>query len=156
MRTNRAGIELIKRFESFQPTPYAAPEQKGTGKRTIGYGHVILEGETFAEPMTQAQADALLARDLARFEAAALNAVKVTLTGNQFSALVAFAFNAGVGAFENSTMLKLINAFNMAAAAEEFGRWNHIRKNGSLVVEEGLTARRQAERELFEKEEERS
>jgi lysozyme len=150
MKTNRAGRDLIKRFESFQPDVYIAPE----GKRTVGYGHVVLEGEAFPEPLTLAQADELLARDLARFELAVRNAVKVPLTDNQFSALVAFVFNVGDGAFKASSMLKLINAFNMPAAAKEFERWNHATVKGSKVVEDGLTARRKAERELFEKEQE--
>jgi len=148
VKTNRAGLDLIKRFESFQPNAYAAPEQKGTDERTIGYGHVILESETFPEPMTQAQADGLLARDLARFELAVRNAVKVPLTGNQFSALVSFVFNVGDGAFKKSHMLEMANAFDMEGAAKEFERWNHV---GGKVLD-GLTDRRKAERELFEKE----
>ena len=148
MKTNRAGRGLIKRFESFQPSVYIAPE----GKPTVGYGHVVLEGETFAEPLTQEQADGLLARDLARFERAVLNLVKERLTSNQFSALVSFAFNAGEFALKNSTLLRLVNAGKTSAAAKEFGRWNHATVNGMRIVEDGLTARREAERELFEKE----
>lgn len=150
MKTNRAGRDLVKRFESFQPDVYIAPE----GKPTIGYGHVILEGERFPEPMTRAQADDLLARDLTRFELAVRNAVKAPLTSNQFSALASFVFNVGEGAFKKSTMLKLVNTFNMKAAAKEFERWNHATVKGDRVAEDGLTARRQAERELFEKEQE--
>lgn len=153
MKTNRAGRDLIKRFESFQPKPYTAPEQDGTDERTIGYGHVILEGETFPEPLTEAQADDILAGDLARFELAVRNAVKALLTGNQFSALVSFVFNVGEGQFKKSTLLKLVNTHNVTAAAKEFERWNHATVKGKLVVLDGLTERRMAERELFEKQE---
>lgn len=154
MRTNRAGRAIIKSSESFRARAYAAPEQKGTEKRTIGYGHVILDGETFPEPMTQAQADTLLSHDIAWAETAVRNAVKVPLTDNQFSALVSLVFNIGAARFKTSTMLGLINTFHMVSAAKEFERYNHARVKGVLVALDGLTARRKAERLLFEKEKE--
>jgi lysozyme len=58
---------------------------------------------------------------------------------------VSFTFNVGAGAEAHSTLLSYINQSNFAAAAEEFGKWNHV--NG--VPNDGLTRRRAAERALF-------
>lgn len=154
MKTNRAGRRIIESSESFMAYAYTAPEQKGTEKKTIGYGHVILDGETFSEPMTREQADDLLARDLEKAELAVRNAVKVPLTDNQFSALVSLVFNIGADRFKTSAMLRLINTFHMVSAAKEFERYNHAKVKGVSVVLDGLTARRKAERLLFEKEQE--
>jgi lysozyme len=154
VKTNRAGLDLIKKFESLSLVPYAAPEQAGTDRRTIGYGHVILDSDDLPDPMTEEQADELLQKDLERFEKAVWNAVETYLTSNQFSALVCFVFNVGGTAFENSTLLRQINAQNFLAVAPEFDRWNRATVNRKLVALAGLTARRTAERKLFETEKE--
>lgn len=99
--------------------------------------------------ITQAQSDTLLATDLVRFEKAVSAAVKVTLTQNQFDALVSFTFNLGVGALQSSTLLKLLNAGDYAGAKKQFAAWNKLRENGVLVVSKGLTKRRTAEAALF-------
>jgi GH24 family phage-related lysozyme (muramidase) len=51
----------------------------------------------------------------------------------------------GLGAFEKSTMLGLINIRRFKEAADEFLKWN---KGGGKVLP-GLTRRRSAERALF-------
>ncbi|MBF0291140.1 MAG: lysozyme [Nitrospinae bacterium] len=154
MKTNRAGRDLIKRFESFQPSAYAAPEQVGTTGRTIGYGHVILDGDNIPDPMTEAEADELLQKDLERFERAVWKAldgrVQPIITLNEFSALVSFVFNAGSEAFRNSTLRRKVNALDFEGAAEEFGKWVYATVDGKKVKLKGLVDRRQAERELFE------
>jgi lysozyme len=154
MKTNRAGRGLIKRFESFQPTAYAAPEQVGTEGRTIGYGHVILAVDGLPDPMTQEQADELLQKDLERFERAVWKAlderVRPIITVNEFSALVSFAFNAGPEAFKNSRLLRKVNSLDFEGAADEFGKWVYATVGGAKVKMKGLVVRRQAERELFE------
>ena len=59
-RTSRQGLDLIRHFESFRPTVYLCP----AGYPTVGYGHVVLLGEDFSEGLTEAQATALLAKDV--------------------------------------------------------------------------------------------
>jgi lysozyme len=71
--------------------------------------------------------------------------VSAILNQNQFDALVAFAFNVGVGAEGSSTLVKLLNSGDYAGAAAQFPRWNKV--NG--VPSEGLTRRRAAEQALF-------
>ena len=82
MKTSRAGIDLIKGFEKFAARRYLCP----AGKPTIGYGHVILEGEDFPEMMPQEEAEALLAKDLVSFERKVTALVKVPVTQEEFDA----------------------------------------------------------------------
>jgi len=71
--------------------------------------------------------------------------VKVPLTSNQFSALVSLCFNIGIGAFQKSTLVRVLNQGNYGEAANQFLRWNQ----GGGKVLAGLVRRRQRERELF-------
>jgi len=73
--------------------------------------------------------------------------VTVPLNANQFAALVSFTYNAGAGRLASSTLLKKLNSGNYDAAASEFPRWNH----SGGQVQPGLTARRAAEQQLFQR-----
>lgn len=140
MKTGNQGIDLIKEFEGLRLTAYKC----AAGVWTIGYGHT--EGVTGAMVITEATADELLARDLAKFEAGVSKLVKVELNQNQFDALVSFAFNCGLANLAKSTLLKKLNATVPAdQVAAEFMRWN---KAGGKVLP-GLTRRRAAEAALF-------
>ena len=137
-----AGLALLKSFEGCKLTAYPDP---GTGGEpwTIGWGHTggVKRGDT----CTQAQADAWLLQDLDRFEQAVERLVSVTLTQNQFDALVSFAYNCGQGSLQTSTLLRKLLAGDYAGAQQQFSRWN--RANGKEMP--GLTRRRAAEAELF-------
>lgn len=140
-QTNAAGLALIKQFEGCVLTAYPDP---GTGGDpwTIGYGHTgsdVYRGLS----ITQQQAEDLLKRDLQRFEQEVCNLVKVSLTDNQFAALVSFDYNTG--SLSSSTLLRLLNASNYQGAADQFLQWTHA---GNQVLP-GLVSRRQAERRLF-------
>lgn len=142
MQTNQAGLDLIKSFEGCKLTAY----RDVVGILTIGYGHTgpdVKDGLTW----TQQQADDALAHDLQKFETAVSECVTTSISANQFSALVCFAYNCGAGNLRSSTLLKDVNAGNVSDAAAQFGRWN---KAGGNVVA-GLTRRRQAESDLFSK-----
>jgi GH24 family phage-related lysozyme (muramidase) len=138
-RINQAGLNMIKRFEGFRPQAYICP----AGVPTIGYGSTL--GVRMGDRITQQGGEDLLQRDLVRFEKAVSDAVKVPLSSNQFSALVSFTFNVGIGAFQRSTLLKLLNQRNYQGAADQLLLWN---KGGGRVLQ-GLVNRRQAERALF-------
>lgn len=143
MKTSQNGINLIKQFEGLQLKAYIC----AAGKLTIGYGHTGPDVKAGMK-ITDAEAEALLAKDLSSFEAGVSKLVKVPLTQNQFDALVAFTFNVGTAAFgKPSTMLKLLNLRDYDSAAKEFGRW----VNGGGRPLPGLVKRRAAERALFEK-----
>ncbi|MEO1182471.1 MAG: lysozyme, partial [Cyanobacteria bacterium J06636_28] len=95
--------------------------------------------------ITEAQAEALIKTDLARFERDVSQAVRVSINDNQFAALVSFTYNVGSGAMRSSTLLKKLNRRDINGAANEFPRWN--RAGGRVLA--GLTRRRNAERALF-------
>ena len=120
------------------------------GRLTIGVGHLIKAGEHLSV-ITSAQADELLDADLRDAVSAVDNRVRVALTENQRTALISFVFNVGVNNFATSKLLTLVNTGDFKAAANEFGRWNKTRVNGILIVDNGLTARRAKERDLFER-----
>lgn len=140
MRTNRAGMDIIRDSESLRLRAYYCP----AGVLTIGYGHTgddVHEGQE----ITETQAEMLLADDVEWAEEAVEALAPDWLNGNQFSALVSFVFNVGFGAFEASTLLRKLRAGDVRGAADEFPRWN--RSKGRVL--RGLTTRRAKERELF-------
>ncbi|MFB9156477.1 lysozyme [Chromobacterium violaceum] len=140
MKTNAAGISLIKQFEGVRLAAY----QDMVGVWTIGYGHTGPDVKA-GLAITQQQADQLLAADLEKFETGVRKAVIVPLNANQFSALVSFSYNLGLGNLRSSTLLRLLNKGDYDGAAAQFPRWN--RAGGQAVA--GLTRRRKAEQALF-------
>ena len=140
MNISDAGIDLIKHYEGLQLNPYLC----SAGKPTIGYGHTGPD-VVFGKTITEADADKLLREDLHFAERGVETYTHVPLTQGQFDALVSFAFNLGVGAMRDSTMLKKVNASDFEGAAAEFGKWVH----GGGRVLPGLIKRRAAEAVLF-------
>ena len=93
LKTSRKGIDLIKSFEGLCRTAYRLP---GETYYTIGYGHYgadVKPGQT----VTTEQAEALLARDLVRFEGWVAQYTPFPMNQNQFDALVSFCYNCGPG-----------------------------------------------------------
>lgn len=139
-RINQEGLTLIKRFEGLKTKAYICP----AGVLTIGYGSTgphVKPGMVISE----AEAERLLIKDLARFEAAVERLVKVPLTDGQFAALVSFAFNVGEGAWAKSTLLKKLNAGKYDAVPSELNKW----VNGGGKRLQGLVNRRAAEGGLW-------
>lgn len=138
------GLNLVKQFEAFRSTMYL----DAVGLKTTGYGTLIDTKEEqylINKKITEAEATDLLELDMAKFEKAINNLVKVELTQNQFDALCSFTYNVGISNFKNSTLLKMINEGKIKESADQFLRWN---KAGGKVLS-GLTSRRQKEMELF-------
>lgn len=133
------GLALIKEFEGCRLEAY----QDSVGVWTIGYGSTI--GVKPGMVITQDQADARLKLDAANAVACVNRKVGPALTQNQFNALVSFVFNLGCAALAGSTLLRLINAGELAAAANEFPKWCHA---GAQILP-GLVARRETEQKLF-------
>ena len=75
--------------------------------------------------------------------------VRIRLTDNQRGALVSFAYNVGVTALKNATLLQKLNTCDINGAAMEFLKWNKITVKGKKKECRGLTARRTAEQALF-------
>ena len=142
MKLGERGKSLIQsyeqcRLEAYLPTPDDVP--------TIGWGST--EGVRMGDVWTQEQADEAFWRDVARFEECVNKAVTVTLTQNAFDACVSLAFNIGCKAFADSTLVRMLNA-REDGAADQFLRWD--KQDGKRL--RGLTRRREAERELFTRE----
>jgi len=144
MAISLRGLAHIKGWEGFRANKYLDV----AGLPTIGYGHLIKPHESFGT-ITEAEASALLAKDVASAEAAVNRGVKVPINQNQFDALVSFAFNVGNGAFLRSTLLKRLNAGEHVQAGYEFGRWVFIKENGKKEVSNGLVNRRTADYNLY-------
>lgn len=132
-------IDLIKRFEGFEEEAY----QDVVGVWTIGYGHTktVKAGDV----VTESEATELLRQDVSWAARGILRNTKVPLTDGMYGALVSFAFNLGVGAYQRSTLRAKLNREEIFGAALEFPRWN---KAGGRVLR-GLTRRRLAEQKLF-------
>jgi lysozyme len=141
MNISGRGLEVLKRFEGLKLKAYFCP----AGVLTIGYGstgpHVKMGME-----ITPAEAEKLLLDDVARFERAVNRLVKVPLTQGQFDALVCFSYNIGIGAFEKSTLLSVLNMGRYGEVISQFKRWNKVK--GQVV--NGLVNRRAAEIGLWE------
>lgn len=94
-KIGQAGLALIKQFEGCRLVAY----QCSAGVWTIGYGHTA--GVYKGMKITQAEAEAYLLQDVAKFEKYVNNLSYVPFTDqlnqNQFDALVSFAFNLGQG-----------------------------------------------------------
>jgi lysozyme len=90
--------------------------------------------------------DLLFDADLLKYSSGVLRLCPDSVTSQgQFDALVAFAFNCGLGALQASTLRRLYNAGDITGAAAEFPKWN---KGGGRILP-GLTRRRLAEQALF-------
>jgi len=145
MKVSNDCLTLIKTFEGFRSAPYRCP----AGIPTIGYGSTRYANGAavqFDDPaITQMQAESIMLATLTQYEDAVNRYVTVPLKQAQFDALVDFAYNCGVQNLRTSTLLRKLNARDMAGAAGEFGRWN---QGGGRVLP-GLVRRRAAERRLF-------
>lgn len=141
MKISPVGVALIKEFEGFVGHPY----RDAVGVWTIGYGHT--EGVGPSTPrLTQAQATALLAKDLDQRYAPPVNALGVKLTQGQFDALVSIVYNCGPGCIGRGTTIgNALRRGDMASAADGFLLWT---KAGGRTLA-GLVRRRKAERALF-------
>lgn len=149
MDFSQNGVDTLKQLEGFSPKAY----KDSANKSTIGYGHVIVPGDgvAFGEIIDPVKATSLLLADVAK----AVDGVNAAVTNNninqnQFDAMVIFAYNVGVYAFQSSTLLRKFNAGDIAGASDEFPKWNKIHTAQGMFVEvTGLTNRRLAEQKLF-------
>lgn len=166
MKLSQAGAALMHEFEGCRNKPYLCPAHIWT----IGWGHVLYQDQ-IRLPMvrvkeihspvirkeyplrpedsrvwSQEEIDQLFANDIASFERGVLR-LAPNLYGNQgaFDACTSFAFNAGLGNFQRSTIRMKIGRKEWKEAAEAFMQWT--RGGGKELP--GLKRRRQKEKALF-------
>lgn len=137
--------KLIKKYEGFSSKPYKCP----AGIPTIGYGSTFyLNGNKVTmkdTPISEEVALSILFSAVEDFSKKVEKLLKVPVNQNQFDALVDFSYNLGIGNFQKSTLLKLINNKDFIGASKQFKKWN--KSNGKVL--NGLTNRRKEEEELF-------
>jgi lysozyme len=145
MRINSAGIKILHDFEGLRLTSYLCP----AGVWTIGYGNTFYEDGTpvqSGQTITKERAEHLFLFVVNRFASDVQNLLRRTLNENQFSAIVSFAYNVGIGNLRKSTLLRKVNANPRDTTIRtEFLKWN---KAGGRELA-GLTRRRQAEAVLY-------
>jgi len=159
MSLGSAGLKLIQKFETFQAALY---DHDGGGHCTVGWGHLVHKGKCdgrenekfFLKGITQTKADSLLMSDTSLAEGAVnrqVAALGVTLSQNQFDALVTFTYNVGTGNL--AKMLKACTGTNGQIDLKKIPDKMKVYDKSSGKIALGLTMRRQVEIELFNKQE---
>ncbi len=150
MRNLDPALKLIREFEGLKLKPYLCP----SGIPTIGYGStlypnglkVTLKDNAIAESQAQEFLLSHLMKDASRIETF-LKKNQIVLNDNQFSALISFSYNLGLG-----PILSLGRSLNMALKSKDSAKiakaillYDKVGK----VSSKGLTRRREAEVALF-------
>ena len=143
---NQKCIDLIISFEGLFLKPYYCP----ANVCTIGYGTIKYPNGTRVRitdvEITRAKAMEYLMFEIDQKSKAIDPMLREDLTGNQFGALISFAYNLGEGALRQSTLLKKVNANPLdAQIRNEFQKW--IYADGKKL--NGLLRRRNAEADLY-------
>ena len=154
MKSSQNLKNLLEQWEGIKQQLYI----DSGGEATIGIGHLLTRSEKTSGKISIAGQDVkyeswlsvaecreLLDQDLTAPEKTLNDFVDVTLTQNQFDALVSFVYNIGGPAFQSSTLLRLLNAGCYVRIPEQLRRWN--RCNGMVV--QGLINRREKEIALW-------
>ena len=161
MKTSVNGLNLIKEFESLHDgdlsqiglQPKMCPAQvwtEGYGRAMRNKNGQFLKGtkdkkEAYANITinNKQEAEQALVEDLRVFERIVSSKIKISLTQNQFDALVSYTYNTG----GSDTLFKLINR---KAPEEQIRKWfetKYITANGVKLA--GLVRRRKEESNLF-------
>jgi lysozyme len=141
-----SAAKIIAQFEGLLLDAY-----KDTGNIwTIGYGSTknpytgvsVKEGDKISKETALDWLD----KDIKQRQFALQKLIKVPVTSNQLAALTSLAYNIGLGAFQRSTLLRLLNQkAPLQKVADQFLRWNKVNN----VEVKGLTNRRIKEKQLF-------
>jgi GH24 family phage-related lysozyme (muramidase) len=165
MKISKAGEDLMHFFEGYRNKPYRC----SAAIWTVGWGHAMYadqlalpnarkEGYTGlirsdyqlkegdARVWSKDELVELFKVDINTFERGVLR-LSPNLSSHQskFDAVVSFAYNAGLGNYQRSTIRMKVNREDWAGAAEAFMSWT---KAGGKEVA-GLVKRRKAEVALF-------
>jgi lysozyme len=146
MEVNKAGRDLIKKFEGCKLKAYKCP----AGLWTISWGLTfypdgakVKEGDVITQQQAEDYFNAIVDDFAKKVDAL----IKSNVTDNNFSALVSFAYNVGMGNFRRSTLLRKVNANPKDPSIRaEFQKWTRANN----VVLKGLVRRREAEAKLYE------
>lgn len=135
-------IATVGHFEGLRTEPY----RDIIGVPTICYGET--RGVTMDDHATREECDAMLVQGLQDFERGVMGCTTATLPDSRLVAVVSFAYNVGIGAYCQSSVARKLNAGDVKGGCNALLLYNKARKNGKLTPVKGLTARRNAERDL--------
>lgn len=154
MNISEAGIQKLIELEGSKTRVY----KDSGGLPTIGVGHllrkdeirsgkILINGEyvKYGNGLSIEQVNQLLKQDIVPRENAVRAIVRVPLSQTQFDALAIFVFNIGRKAFQNSTLVKLLNNGKYEQVPAQLMRW--VYAAGEKVA--GLFNRRKAEIEIW-------
>ena len=157
-KINEKGLNLIKKFEGYSAKPYLCPAKIPT----IGYGTTYYPNGAKVKitdfECSEVAASLWLAHEIddkAKVIENYLTQLGLELNDNEFSALVVFAYNLGVGPIIEGgrSVNTALKSKNKMAIADSLLLYNKITKSilgiPRKVELKGLTIRRNAERELF-------
>lgn len=120
------------------------------GVWTVGRGHKVLPADDLypyseRRTITKAESAALFEKDSEWARRAVATGVKIPVSDNKKIALASLTFNIGAPEFLASKLLRLLNGGDVTGAANEFGRWVHVKGK----VDDILVKRRAREKALF-------
>lgn len=141
MKASNTLIKKLKEFEGYRDVAYKCP----AGVWTCGHGHT--QGVTKGTTCTEEQAERWLREDLELAERFVSTIPEIDTQG-KFDAVVDFVYNCGIGAFENSTLLRKIKSHAPAEEIQaQFRRWVYAKgiELPGLVKRRNWEAQRWAE-----------
>ena len=153
LTTSQAGLNAIAEREGTSYTVY----RDTAGYLTAGIGHKLRPGDgifSVGDTVAPATIDKWFASDISHAENIVSRYTVQPLSQNEFDALVSAAFNLGDALFRNADgsqthFSAALDAGNYSGAADYLLSFDHVRVNGALVVDNGLSARRQSEQQQF-------
>lgn len=145
MKLDTNGIKFIQDEEGLRLKAYLCPANVWT----IEYGNTYHLDNTpvkKGDEITLDEANNLFNQKIKLYEDSVNKNLKVSVTQNQFNALVSFCYNVGMFAFQSSTLLKKINSkASFEDIFKEFSKWVHAAKQVITV----LVNRRKREINLY-------
>jgi len=131
MKLNESGYKALHEREGLRLKPYLDTQ----GVPTIAMGNTFYEDGSKVKmsdpPLSKIEAEYLAKIVADRFATKVNSLVKSNINQNQFNALVSLAYNIGLNGFENSTVLRKVNANpNDPKIQDAFMMWT---KNKELI-----------------------
>lgn len=148
-------LRKVAVFEGFRSRPYRCP----SGVLTIGYGHT--EGVKPSDRVTVDIALELLWSDFLKSQSLLLKSFDLMncMNKNQINALTDFVFNLGIGTLQRSSAAPFLKDYHSVSRETKSNydrsivncllKYDRYRKDGKLVVSDGLRKRRQWEAALY-------
>lgn len=139
-------VDIIKKWEGFRAEPY----DDSVGVETVGYGFTPhlqnWERIRSAVPLSEPEADEFLREVVSTEYLPPIREMSGLTAPHKLAAYTSWAYNVGVPAARDSTLMAFLRSGKEEQAEQELLRWIYA---GGKVLE-GLVARRKAEKRLAE------